>query len=103
MKYSLLFFALLGLSVGLGAADDKSKGIQMPETFISGDPDKGSTLVESCVACHGVDGNSISTDWPKLAGQNQKYLLEELKHFRDGERNNVLVLQVDIFDFVQQV
>ena len=81
-------------AVGLGAADDKSKGIQMPETFISGDPDKGSTLVESCVACHGVDGNSISTDWPKLAGQNQKYLLEELKHFRDGERNNVLMMTV---------
>ena len=94
MKYSLLFFTLVGLSVGLGAADDKSKGIQMPETFISGDPDKGSTLVESCVACHGVDGNSISTDWPKLAGQNQKYLLEELKHFRDGERNNVLMMAV---------
>ena len=92
MKYSLLFFTLVGLSVGLGAADDKSKGIQMPETFISGDPDKGSTLVESCVACHGVDGNSISTDWPKLAGQNQKYLLEELKHFKDGEWNQYRVL-----------
>ena len=45
-------------------------------------------------ACHGADGNSISTDWPKLAGQNQKYLYEQLKYFRDGERMNVLMMAV---------
>ena len=50
----------------LDAADDKSKEIKMPETFISGDATKGSQLVESCAACHGADGNSISTDWPNL-------------------------------------
>ena len=74
MKYSIVFFALFSLSIGLNAADDKSKEMQMPEIFISGDANKGSQLVESCAACHGADGNSISTDWPKLAGQNQKYL-----------------------------
>ena len=94
MKHSLIFIAFFSFSIGLSAADDKSKEMQMPEIFISGDADKGSQLVESCVACHGIDGNSISTDWPKLAGQNQKYLLEELKHFRDGERNNVLMMAV---------
>ena len=94
MKHSLIFIAFFSISIGLSAADDKSKEMQMPEIFISGDADKGSQLVESCVACHGIDGNSISTDWPKLAGQNQKYLLEELKHFRDGERNNVLMMAV---------
>ena len=66
----------------------------MPDTFISGDADKGSQLVETCTACHGVDGNSISTDWPKLAGQNQKYLYEQLKYFRDGDRMNALMMGV---------
>ena len=91
MKYSLLFFALLGLSVGLGAADDKSKGIQMPETFISGDPDKGSALVESCVACHGVDGNSQITMYPRLAGQHKDYLQYALKGYRSGSRKNAIM------------
>ena len=79
MKYSLIFFISLGLSTGLNSADAKSKEIKMPETFTSGDVEKGSLLVESCAACHGAEGVSISTDWPKLAGQNQKYLYEQLK------------------------
>ena len=94
MKYSLILFVYFGLTIGLDAADDKSKEIEMPETFISGDANKGSQLVESCAACHGVDGNSISTDWPKLNGQNQRYLYEQLKYFRDGERMNVLMMSV---------
>ena len=60
----------------------------------SGDAEKGSQLVESCAACHGADGNSISPDWPKLAGQNQKYIYEQLKYFRDGDRMNALMMSV---------
>ena len=51
-------------------------------------------LVETCVACHGTDGNSMNTDWPKLAGQNEKYLYEQLKYFKSGERNNALMMTV---------
>ena len=94
MKYLLILFILVGFSSLSDAAEDKSKKMEMPKTFSSGDADKGSQLVESCAACHGADGNSISTDWPKLAGQNQKYLYEQLKYFRDGERMNVLMMAV---------
>ena len=94
MKFSLLYFILLALSVSIDAADDKSKKIEMPETFISGDADRGAKLVDSCAACHGADGNSISSDWPKLSGQNQKYLYEQLKYFRDGARMNALMMSV---------
>ena len=94
MKYSLLYFIFLALSLGISAADDKTKKIEMPETFISGDADRGAQLVDSCAACHGADGNSISSDWPKLSGQNQKYLYEQLKYFRDGSRMNALMMSV---------
>ena len=94
MKYLLILFILVGFSDLIDAAEDKSNKIEMPKTFSSGNADKGSQLVESCAACHGADGNSISTDWPKLAGQNQKYLYEQLKYFRDGERMNVLIMAV---------
>ena len=94
MKYSLLYFIFFVLSVDVNAADDKSKEMELPETFISGDASVGAQLVDSCVACHGVDGNSISTDWPKLSGQNQRYLYEQLKYFRDGLRMNALMMSV---------
>jgi len=94
MKYSLLYFIFFVLSVDVNAADDKSKEMELPETFISGDARLGAQLVDSCAACHGVDGNSISTDWPKLSGQNQRYLYEQLKYFRDGSRMNALMMSV---------
>ena len=94
MKYSLLYFIFFVLSVDVNSADDKSKEIELPETFISGDASVGAQLVDSCAACHGVDGNSISTDWPKLSGQNQRYLYEQLKYFRDGLRMNALMMSV---------
>ena len=94
MKYFLIFYIFFSFAGALSAADDKSKEMEMPESFISGDANKGSKLVETCAACHGADGNSISTDWPKLSGQNQKYLYEQLKYFRDGNRMNVLMMSV---------
>ena len=60
MKYLLILFILVGFSSLSDAAEDKSKKMEMPKTFSSGDADKGSQLVESCAACHGADGNSIS-------------------------------------------
>ena len=94
MKHSFLYFIFFVLSVDVNAADDKSKEMELPETFISGDASVGAQLVDSCAACHGIDGNSISTDWPKLSGQNQRYLYEQLKYFRDGLRMNALMMSV---------
>ena len=66
----------------------------MPHGFKQGNADKGSELVATCAACHGSDGNSINSDWPKLAGQNQRYVYEQLQYFKDGERNNALMMSV---------
>ena len=94
MKYYFIYFIFFSFSLSAIAADDKFKEIEMPATFVSGDANKGSQLVESCAACHGADGNSIITDWPKLSGQNQRYLYEQLKYFRDGQRMNALMMSV---------
>ena len=93
MKSISLFLTSFCLVFSLNAAESSSSD-SMPHGFISGDVSNGSTLVESCAACHGSDGNSISSDWPKLAGQNQRYLYEQLQYFRDGERNNALMMAV---------
>ena len=93
MRSISLFFTSLCLVFSINAADSSHSG-DMPKGFISGDASNGSGLVDSCVACHGADGNSVSSDWPKLAGQNQRYLYEQLQYFRDGERNNALMMAV---------
>jgi len=52
------------------------------------DPLKGKQIAEStCIACHGVDGNSTVAANPKIAGQIEAYLVKQLKNFRatDGK------------------
>ncbi|MGH8371224.1 MAG: c-type cytochrome [Gammaproteobacteria bacterium] len=44
-----------------------------------------------CAACHGVDGNSASGQFPKLAGQNADYIVRELERFKSGERKNPIM------------
>ena len=41
-----------------------------------------------CAACHGPDGNSINPEWPNLAGQHSKYLVQQLQAFKNGVRKN---------------
>ena len=94
MKSLLIFIASFSIAINAYAAEKSSGPEDMPETFKSGDAAKGSSLVASCAACHGSDGNSVNTDWPKLAGQNEKYLYDQLKHFKYEERNNALMMTV---------
>tara|TARA_A200000113_G_scaffold136584_1_gene122869 strand:- start:439 stop:1062 length:624 start_codon:yes stop_codon:yes gene_type:complete len=54
----------------------------------------GKELSASCVACHGDNGISLNPVWPKLAGQNPKYLASQLHEFKkgpDGNRNNAVM------------
>lgn len=53
-----------------------------------GDPEAGRAKAAVCAACHGVDGNSISPIWPKLAGQHEAYLAKQIRAFKSGERTD---------------
>ncbi len=60
----------------------------------SSDISKGKALSVSCAACHGDQGISLNPTWPKIAGQNPKYLASQLYEFRkgpDGNRNNAVM------------
>ena len=52
----------------------------------AGDPKAGKDKVAVCAGCHGLDGNSLVGIWPSLAGQNQNYLLKQLRLVKTGER-----------------
>ena len=56
--------------------------------FKDGDAARGATKSAVCSACHGPNGNSTSPEWPRLAGQNAVYIVEQLRLFRSGVRDN---------------
>ena len=45
----------------------------------------------SCVGCHGVDGNSEVPNFPRIAGQYEDYLYQALKSYKNGGRNNAIM------------
>ncbi len=51
-----------------------------------GDAQAGKNKAVTCVGCHGADGNSALAMYPKLAGQNEKYLLKQLRDVKSGTR-----------------
>jgi cytochrome c553 len=54
-----------------------------------GSVDAGRAKSATCAACHGLDGNSVTPDWPSLAGQHTAYIVRQLKAFKAGDRVNV--------------
>ncbi|MGH8119112.1 MAG: c-type cytochrome [Gammaproteobacteria bacterium] len=57
-------------------------------TQAAGDAAAGMKKSQTCAACHGPDGNSTNSVWPKLAGQHAEYLLKQLQDFKSGKREN---------------
>ena len=52
---------------------------------------KGSTG-QSCVDCHGAEGNApIDASYPKLGGQYGDYLAHALQAYRSGDRQHALM------------
>lgn len=82
---SVLATTVLAFSAYAEQSADKPKGL------LDGDAEAGAAKAAPCVACHGVAGNSVSPEWPKLAGQGAKYTYGQLKAFKEGERTNPIM------------
>ncbi|MBD9502364.1 c-type cytochrome [Pseudomonas sp. BGr12] len=52
----------------------------------AGDAKAGQAKAAVCGACHGADGNSMAPNFPKLAGQGERYLLKQMHDIKDGKR-----------------
>ena len=62
---------------GEAAADSLARGEQIARNGI---PAEG---VPACLGCHGEDRNPL---YPRIGGQKQSYLAEQLKLFQEGKR-----------------
>jgi cytochrome c553 len=45
----------------------------------------------TCVACHGANGVGITGDYPNLGGQHADYIVQALKAYRKGTRQNAIM------------
>jgi len=77
---------LISGAAGQSAAAVDALGQGTP--FADGTVEAGTAKVAMCSACHGPNGNSTSTQWPKIAGQNAVYTAEQLQLFKAGVRVN---------------
>lgn len=55
---------------------------------------KGKATGQSCIDCHGAEGNApIDPTYPKLGGQYHDYIAHSLQMYRDGDREHPLMSQ----------
>ncbi len=52
---------------------------------LRGKPEYG---LPACVSCHAPNGEGFGADFPPLAGQPPKYLIEQIDKWQTGERDN---------------
>lgn len=73
-----LFVSLL-LTMGVAGAANAADPIK-------GDAAAGQAKTAICGACHNPDGNSLAPNFPKLAGQGERYLEKQLHDIKSGKR-----------------
>jgi cytochrome c553 len=53
---------------------------------------KGAATGQSCIDCHGAEGNApIDETYPKIGGQYADYIAHALQAYRAGDRENALM------------
>ncbi len=71
---------VLATSIMGCASPERSRNMANPSA-------SAQTLAEQvCSNCHGLDGNSVSPNFPRLAAQQKNYLVAQLKGFRSHNR-----------------
>lgn len=80
-RLRLAAFALLAVAAAQVSAQEAG-------SIFGGSVEAGQQKSATCGACHGPDGNSVSPDWPSLAGQHPVYTYNQLQAYKNGERQD---------------
>jgi cbb3-type cytochrome c oxidase subunit III len=57
-----------------------------------GDATVGQGKSATCAACHGMDGNPASSQYPKLAGQHEDYITRQVGMFKSHKRDSAVMM-----------
>src|SRR3982751_2483940 len=78
--FSAIVAAGIGFAVAVGAAQAA---------------DDIEAKAQPCAACHGANGNSVDPRTiPVIWGQEQSYLMKQLRDFRNGERRSAVMAPI---------
>jgi len=78
----------LTLAVGLAAASSGCANLDRSRDLANPNVPAAVTAVQVCSNCHGIDGNSVSPNFPRLAGQQPAYIIAQLENFRGQHRSD---------------
>jgi len=59
--------------------------------YAAGSAKAGNSKSQVCAGCHGIDGNAVIPNYPKLAGQHTGYMVKQLQAFKTRNRKNVIM------------
>ena len=64
----------------------------MTSVSVAGDAAAGKAKSAACGGCHGFDGNSPIAMYPKIAGQNEAYIVKQIQDYKaDKTRKNEIM------------
>ena len=87
VPFSFLYF----INVEISKIADYFSSLKLSEQKIQSSDIKMIDEANSCVGCHGADGNSMIPSFPKIAGQYEDYLYQALKSYQNGQRTNAIM------------
>ena len=67
----------------------------------AGDPARGNELQGECSDCHGDDGMG-DEEYPRIAGLDESYLLEQLILIKKGERSEKAEMMAWFFEDLEE-
>lgn len=89
MNRGWLFAAVAGHALALTAYQGIAQTGSLPKPDLA----KAQQIVtQVCAACHGVEGVSVASANPHLAGQHGEYIALQLGHFKQGLRKNPVMV-----------
>jgi cytochrome c553 len=75
------------------AATPADAHAQAPAAAVKpGDATAGQAKAGVCAACHGIDGNPASSQYPKLAGQHENYIVRQIGLFKSHKRDSAIMM-----------
>lgn len=82
MKTATIVLVLALAAIGTGCTTTTERSRNLADPGVS-----GKTLaLQVCSNCHGVDGNSVNPNFPKLSGQQHEYFVAQMKEFKGHNR-----------------
>jgi len=88
--------SVVAVLLGVGLAT--TAWAQSPAAEVKGDPARGAMKNSMCIGCHGIPEYKTAFPVlyrvPKIAYQNEPYLVAALKAYRSGERSHPSMVAV---------